>query len=164
MCRRPRDNPAQPTVHGLWLLAFELMAFSCVNALMPLCFPTKCNSATFRMDEGILNVFWMFRPNSRGSLSAPFVRRRRLARNNQHSINICHISISLISSVTLSCILKNFNIIYLTHMIFILNFVFTIVFYATRWIKLDLTCICFQKIIILTHCCFKSSSSIYSNW
>jgi hypothetical protein len=32
-----------------------------------------------------------------------------------------------------------------------------------RWIKLDLPCICFQK-IKLTHCCFKSSPSICSSW
>jgi hypothetical protein len=35
-------------------------------------------------------------------------------------------------------------------------------FQLFKWLtKLDLTCICFQK--ILTHCCFKFSSSIYSN-
>jgi hypothetical protein len=33
-----------------------------------------------------------------------------------------------------------------------------------RWTKLDLTYICFLKKIKLTHCYFKSSPSIYSNW
>jgi hypothetical protein len=37
-------------------------------------------------------------------------------------------------------------------------------FYAMRWAKLDLTCICFQKKNKLTHCCFKSSPSIWSSW
>jgi hypothetical protein len=70
-------------------------------------------------------------------------------------------------------------------MIFILNFVFTIVFYAMRWTKLDLTCICFQEflkhMIYLTHMifydhigkknidrfmhrCFKSSLFVISSW
>jgi hypothetical protein len=34
-----------------------------------------------------------------------------------------------------------------THMIFILNYVFTIVFYTTRWTKLDLICICFKELL-----------------
>jgi hypothetical protein len=33
----------------------------------------------------------------------------------------------------------------LSHMIFILNFVFTILFYVTRWTKQDHTCICFEE-------------------
>jgi hypothetical protein len=32
-------------------------------------------------------------------------------------------------------------------MIFILNFVFTIVFYAMRWIKLDLNYLCFKEFL-----------------
>jgi hypothetical protein len=32
-------------------------------------------------------------------------------------------------------------------MIFILNFIFTIVFYTTRWTKQDLTCICFKEFL-----------------
>jgi hypothetical protein len=32
-----------------------------------------------------------------------------------------------------------------THIIFILNSVFIVTFYAMRWIKLDLTCICFEE-------------------
>jgi hypothetical protein len=35
----------------------------------------------------------------------------------------------------------------LTYMISILNFIFIIVFYVTRWIKLDLVCICFEEFI-----------------
>jgi hypothetical protein len=35
----------------------------------------------------------------------------------------------------------------LTHMISILNSVFTIIFYMTRWTKLDLTCICFKELL-----------------
>jgi hypothetical protein len=42
---------------------------------------------------------------------------------------------------------KNFKIIYLTHMIFILNYVFTILFYAMRWTKLYHTCICFEQFL-----------------
>jgi hypothetical protein len=32
-------------------------------------------------------------------------------------------------------------------MIYILNSVFTVVFYAMRWIKLDIACICFEEFI-----------------
>jgi hypothetical protein len=35
----------------------------------------------------------------------------------------------------------------LTHMIFILNSVFTVVFYVARWTKLDITCIYFEEFI-----------------
>jgi hypothetical protein len=35
----------------------------------------------------------------------------------------------------------------LTHKIFILNSVFTIIFYPMRWTKLDPTCICFEEIL-----------------
>jgi hypothetical protein len=35
----------------------------------------------------------------------------------------------------------------LTHMIYILNYVFTIVFYTMRWTKLDITCMCFEEFI-----------------
>jgi hypothetical protein len=48
---------------------------------------------------------------------------------------------------TYSSSLKNEKnkMINLSHMIFILNFVFTILFYAIRWTKQDLTYICFLK-------------------
>jgi hypothetical protein len=42
---------------------------------------------------------------------------------------------------------KNFKMINLTHTISILNSIFIIVFYAMRWIKLDITCIFFEKFI-----------------
>jgi hypothetical protein len=35
----------------------------------------------------------------------------------------------------------------LTHMISILNSVFTVMFYVARWSKLDLTCICFKEFL-----------------
>jgi hypothetical protein len=35
----------------------------------------------------------------------------------------------------------------LTYMISILNSIFTIVFYLTRWIKQVLTCICFEEFL-----------------
>jgi hypothetical protein len=35
----------------------------------------------------------------------------------------------------------------LTHMISILNSVFTLVFYTTRYTKLDIDCICFEEFI-----------------
>jgi hypothetical protein len=40
-----------------------------------------------------------------------------------------------------------FKMINLTHMISIFNSVFTVVFYMTRWTKLDTTCICFEEFI-----------------
>jgi hypothetical protein len=40
---------------------------------------------------------------------------------------------------------KKIKIINLTYMISILNSIFTVVFYAMRWIKLDPTCTCFAK-------------------
>jgi hypothetical protein len=43
---------------------------------------------------------------------------------------------------------KNFKMINLTYMIFISNYVFTVVFYATRWTKPDIACICFEEFII----------------
>jgi hypothetical protein len=46
-----------------------------------------------------------------------------------------------------SCIVNFFKIINLTHIISILNFIFTVVFYTTRWTKLDTVCICFEKFI-----------------
>jgi hypothetical protein len=49
----------------------------------------------------------------------------------QQSINICHVNIHLVSAITSSCMIKKFKIIYLTDMIFILNFIFTVVFYLT---------------------------------
>jgi hypothetical protein len=72
-------------------------------------------------------------------------------------------SVSLTSSTT-SFLYNNkkFKMIYLTRMISIQNSIFTAVFYAVRWTKLDLTCIYFQK--KLTHHCLKSSPSICSHW
>jgi hypothetical protein len=35
----------------------------------------------------------------------------------------------------------------LTHMISILNFIFTVVFYTTRWTKLYISCICFEEFL-----------------
>jgi hypothetical protein len=42
---------------------------------------------------------------------------------------------------------KNIKIINLIHMISILDSVFSIVLYATRWTKLDLICICFKEFL-----------------
>jgi hypothetical protein len=42
---------------------------------------------------------------------------------------------------------KNFKMINLIHMISILNFIFIVVFYATRWTKLDHVFICFDEFI-----------------
>jgi hypothetical protein len=47
---------------------------------------------------------------------------------SQQPINTCHINIHLVAVVISSCMVKNFKIFYLTHMISILNFVFTVVF------------------------------------
>jgi hypothetical protein len=41
--------------------------------------------------------------------------------------------------------------IILSHMISILNFVFSILFYVTKWTKQDLTCICFEEFFIKNH-------------
>jgi hypothetical protein len=51
---------------------------------------------------------------------------------HQQPINICHICTYLASASTLSCMVKNFKIIYLTYMISILNFIFTFVFYLMK--------------------------------
>jgi hypothetical protein len=56
-----------------------------------------------------------------------------------------HFHIQLINSF--SSIYKNFKIINITYMIFILNSVFTVVFYATRQIKQDHICIYFKESI-----------------
>jgi hypothetical protein len=42
---------------------------------------------------------------------------------------------------------KFFKMINLIHMIFILNSIFTIVFYATSLTKQDLICICFEEFL-----------------
>jgi hypothetical protein len=42
---------------------------------------------------------------------------------------------------------KNFKMINLIHMIFILNSIFTIVLYVTRWVKQDLICIYFEEFL-----------------
>jgi hypothetical protein len=56
-----------------------------------------------------------------------------------------HFSIQLIN--LFSSIYKNFKMINITYMISILNYVFTVVFYATRWTKQDHICICFKEIL-----------------
>jgi hypothetical protein len=60
-------------------------------------------------------------------------------------IYLTHIIFNPISSVTSSCILKKVKMIYLTHIISNSNFVFTVLFYMTRWTKPDHTCIYFQN-------------------
>jgi hypothetical protein len=52
--------------------------------------------------------------------------------SHQQPINICHINTYLVSAATSLCMVKNFKIIYLTHIILILNFIFTVVFYPMR--------------------------------
>jgi hypothetical protein len=42
---------------------------------------------------------------------------------------------------------KNFKMINLTHMVSILNSIFTIVFYVSRWMKQDLICIWFEEFL-----------------
>jgi hypothetical protein len=42
---------------------------------------------------------------------------------------------------------KNFKMTSLIHMISILNYVFTIVFYTMRWTKQDLICIYFKEFL-----------------
>jgi hypothetical protein len=56
-----------------------------------------------------------------------------------------YFSIQLINSF--NAIYKNFKMINITYMISILNFVFIVVFYATRWTKQDHICICFKEIL-----------------
>jgi hypothetical protein len=50
----------------------------------------------------------------------------------QLPINMCHISIYLALAATSSYMVKNFKIFYLTHIVSILNSVFTVVFYLMR--------------------------------
>jgi hypothetical protein len=47
-------------------------------------------------------------------------------------------------------------------MISILNSVFTIVFYPTRWTKLDPTCICFEEFLNQLNLLYKYRMSIYA--
>jgi hypothetical protein len=56
-----------------------------------------------------------------------------------HKLTLHHLSHHIVWYI-------NFKIINLTYILSILNFVFTIMIYVARWIKLDLTCICFKKI------------------
>jgi hypothetical protein len=81
---------------------------------------------------------------------------------HQQPINICYISTHIASTVTSSCMLKNFKIVYLTHMIFILNSVFTVVFYPTRWAKIDHTCIYFEEFLNQLNLLYKYRMSIYA--
>jgi hypothetical protein len=50
----------------------------------------------------------------------------------QQLINTCYINTHLALATTSSCMVKKIKIIYLTHIISILNSVFTIVFYLMR--------------------------------
>jgi hypothetical protein len=59
---------------------------------------------------------------------------------NSLDMQVAHISYHITTTKY-----KNFKIINLIHMISILNFVFTIVFYATRRTKQDIICICFKE-------------------
>jgi hypothetical protein len=81
---------------------------------------------------------------------------------HQHVINTCHINTHL-ASATASFVhgKKNFKIMYLTYMISILNFIFNIVFYPTRWIKLDHTYICFKEFLNQLNLLHKNRMSIY---
>jgi hypothetical protein len=54
-----------------------------------------------------------------------------------------HFSIQLNNSF--SAIYKNFKMINITYIISILNYIFIVVFYVTRWTKQDHICICFEK-------------------
>jgi hypothetical protein len=56
-----------------------------------------------------------------------------------------HFSIKLINLFTATY--KNFKMINITYMISISNFIFIVVFYATRWAKQDHICICFEEIL-----------------
>jgi multisubunit Na+/H+ antiporter MnhF subunit len=56
-----------------------------------------------------------------------------------------HFNIQLIN--LFNVIYKNFKMIHITYMIFILNFIFTVVFYAMRWTKHDHIYICFEEIL-----------------
>jgi hypothetical protein len=56
-----------------------------------------------------------------------------------------HFSIQLINSF--NAIYKNFEMINTIYMISILNYIFIVVFYTTRWTKQDHICICFKEIL-----------------
>jgi hypothetical protein len=62
---------------------------------------------------------------------------------NSFDMQVVHISCHITTTKY-----KNFKMINLIHIVSILNFVFTIVFYTTGWTKQDLICICFKKIKI----------------
>jgi hypothetical protein len=51
---------------------------------------------------------------------------------HQQPINTCRINTHLASPITSSCMINKNKIIYITYMISILNFVFTVVFYPTK--------------------------------
>jgi hypothetical protein len=76
-------------------------------------------------------------------------------------INTWHISTYLASAATSSCMVKNFKIIYLTHMMPISNSVFIVVFYPMRWTKLDHTCIYFEEFLNQFNLLYKYRMSIY---
>jgi hypothetical protein len=57
---------------------------------------------------------------------------------------------------------KKLKIIYLTLMISILNYIFTVVFYPVRWTKLDYTCICFEEFLNQLNLLYKYRMIIYA--
>jgi hypothetical protein len=65
---------------------------------------------------------------------------------NSLDIQMIYISYHITCHITTTKY-KNFKMINLIYMISILNSVFTIVFYAKRWIKQDLICICFEEFL-----------------
>jgi hypothetical protein len=82
--------------------------------------------------------------------------------SQQQPINTCHISTHLASAATSLCMVRDLKIIYPTHMISILNFVFTIVFYPMRWTKLYHTCICFEEFLNQLTFDYKYRMNIYA--
>jgi hypothetical protein len=61
---------------------------------------------------------------------------------NSLDMQVIHISCHITTTMY-----KNFKMINLIQIIYILNSVSTIVFYATRWTKQDLICICFEEFL-----------------
>jgi hypothetical protein len=82
---------------------------------------------------------------------------------HEQPINTYHISTHLASADTSSCMVKNCKIIYLTHMILILNSVFIIVFYPSSWTKLDHNCIYFEEFLNQLNLLYKYRMGIYAS-
>jgi hypothetical protein len=71
---------------------------------------------------------------------------------HQHPSSIsCHIIVH-----------EKIKIIYLTHIVSILNFIFTVVFYPTRLTKLDNTYICFDEFLNQFNLFYKYRMIIYA--